>query len=123
MGWGADLIGYRATVTALEALKFEFGDGAIFVVGPTVNYAVYHELGTAKMEARPFARPAAERVQANLSSKVEEYLEEPVTTASEEAIVRSAALALESEMKRIVKDKDIWDTGTLHGSISVEKVS
>lgn len=123
MSWGASVAGIGSTVRLLEALRFDFDDGAIYVVGPTVHYAVYHELGTSKMDARPFARPAAERVQANLDSAAGQFLDGDVVEASEDALVRSVALAVEAEMKRIVEAKGIWDTGALHGSISAERVN
>lgn len=121
-GWGTTMVGYGQTVGILNSLRMEFGDGVMFVAGPTVKYAVHHERGTSKMEARPFARPAAERVQANLTNSIGEFLDTSLTRASEEAVVRGAALSVEKEMKRIVKAKGIWDTGTLHASISVERV-
>jgi TP901-1 ORF40-like protein. len=33
------------------------------VIGTEVPYAIYHELGTRKMVARPFAKPVAEKFQ------------------------------------------------------------
>jgi phage gpG-like protein len=112
------ITGLVDAIDVLQQLKIEYSSGATYVVGPTVEYAVYHELGTSKMEARPFAQPAAERVQADIEGKARPFLK----GRDEEAIVRAVALAVEAEMKRIVKQKEIWDTGTLHASIGVEKV-
>jgi hypothetical protein len=114
------LMGLDDALAVFEALQFQFDGDAVYVVGPTVEYAVYHELGTSKMEARPFAAPAAERVEANLEAHIGRFLDTP--TPDERAVVHAAALAVEREMKRIVEEKDIWDTGTLHGSIGVERV-
>jgi len=122
-GWGATIVGYGSTVNLLESLRFEFGDGAIFVVGPTVKYAVFHELGTSKMKARPFARPAAERIQANLASEITEFLDVDVWEATEDDLARSTALAVQREMQRIITQKDIIDTGAMRASVSVEKVN
>jgi len=118
-GWGMSISGLDATLDLFDELSMQFEGNTTYVVGPTVKYAIWHEIGTSKMEARPFAQPAAERVQANLESKIEPFLEGPPT---EEALVRATALAVEREMKRIVKAKDIWDTGSLHASIGVEPV-
>jgi phage gpG-like protein len=118
-GWGMSLSGLVDAIDVLQQLKIEYSSDATYIVGPTVEYAVHHELGTSKMEARPFAQPAAERVQQDLEGKARPFLK---GGGGEEAIVRAVALAVEAEMKRIVKQKNIWDTGTLHASIGVEKI-
>jgi phage gpG-like protein len=118
-GWGMSITGLVDAIDVLQQLTIEYNLEATYIVGPTVEYAVYHELGTSKMEARPFAKPAAERVQQDLEGKARPFLE---GGGGEEAVVRAVALAVEAEMKRIVKQKDIWDTGTLHSSIGVEKI-
>jgi phage gpG-like protein len=118
-GWGMSITGLVDAIDVFHQLTIEYNSGATFIVGPTVEYAVHHETGTSKMEARPFAKPAAERVQQDLEGKARPFLE---GGGGEEAVVRAVALAVEAEMKRIVKQKDIWDTGTLHSSIGVEKI-
>lgn len=124
MGFGMTLTGIESTIQLFEALSFEFDDGTLYIAGPTVDYAVYQEVGTSKMEARPFVRPAAERVRANLSTKVDQVLQDvDVAEASEDELVRGAALAVQNEMKRIADAKGIRDTGALIASISIEKVS
>lgn len=123
-GWGTTLVGHASTVSLLESLRFEFGDGGtIHVVGPTVRYSVFHELGTSKMKARPFAKPAAERVQANLDGAIDRFLDVPLVDADEDAMARAAALAVQREMQRIITQKDIIDTGTMRSSVSIQKVS
>lgn len=122
-GWGTSLVGYASTVNLLQSLRMEFDDGAVYVVGPTVRYAVFVDRGTSKMEGRPFAKPAAERVQANLETEVDRILEGDILGADEDAIVRSAALAVEREMKRIITQKGAVDTGAMRASVTVEKVS
>lgn len=123
LGWGMRLAGVDTTVALLNRLRMEFDDGAIYVAGPTVEYAVYQELGTSDIEARPFMRPAAERVQANLSTYVDRMIDVPLVEASEDQLVRGAALAVQAEGKRIADAKDIRDTGALIASISIEKVN
>lgn len=121
-GWGVNLVGYAATLEFFQDVHARFNENVTYIVGPTVNYAIYHELGTSKMEARPFARPAAERVQANLDSKVDRFLEVGILEAGEGALVRATALAVQREMQTIIEQKDIWDIGTLHGSVTIERV-
>lgn len=117
MNLGVSLSGFAAAEQALDAIRFEYEGDTVYVCGPTVNYAIYNELGTSKMDARPFARPAAERVQQNLG-----MAERFVSGSGEAALVRAVALAVEDEMKRIVRQKGIYDTGTLHASISIQEV-
>jgi len=74
------------------------------------------------MKARPFAKPAAERVQANLEGAIDQFLDVPLVDADENAVARAAALAVQREMQRIITRKDIIDTGTMRSSVSVERV-
>jgi hypothetical protein len=113
------IAGVVDAIDVLQQLKIEYSSNATYIVGPTVEYAVHHELGTSKMEARPFAQPAAERVRQDLEGKARPFLD---GGGGEEAIVRAVALAVEAEMKRIVTQKGIIDTGNLRASIGVEKV-
>lgn len=122
MAWGINVVGYATAVDALRSIQFDASDGAVKVVGPTVSYAVYHELGTSKMEARPFAQPAAERVQKNLESVVGEFLDVSIAEADQAALTNAAALAVKREMQDIIKDKDIWDTGSMHASVSIAEL-
>jgi hypothetical protein len=123
MGWGMTLAGFANAVNVLEAIKAEWSGGTLYLVGPTVRYAIYNELGTSKMEARPFMEPAAERVQAN----PEAYATRMASThgidiSSESGFVRALALAVQDESKRIANAKGVRDTGDLIASISIEKI-
>lgn len=123
MSWGVTLSGLGAAMDALDSLRFEIDDGVIYVAGPTVNYAVYQDQGTSSIEARPFVRPAAERVERNLGTKVSQLAQaQNLALADEDDIVRAAALAVQNEMKQIADRKDIRDTGQLINSISIEQV-
>jgi len=122
MSWGLSISGLATTKAALEALKFDVDDETAYIVGPTVNYAVFVDRGTSKMEARPFVRPAAERVQANLETEVGRFLDGDLNDSSMDAITRAAALAVQREMQRIITQKGAVDTGTLRSSISIQEV-
>jgi hypothetical protein len=123
MSWGLSISGLATTMQLLESLQFSVGDEAAYIVGPTVNYAVFVDRGTSKMEARPFVRPAAERVQANLETEVGRFLDGDLGDSSMDAITRAAALAVQREMQRIITQKGAVDTGTLRSSVSVARVS
>lgn len=46
------------------------GGDIILVVGSPVEYAVYVEFGTSKMEAQPYLRPALEEVEKDYRGKI-----------------------------------------------------
>lgn len=119
MSWGARLVGFGNALELFEDVRVRYEGETVYVVGPTVEYAVYQDRGTSSIEARPFVAPAAERVQANHAELAGRFLDGPPT---EESVVRATALAVEREMKQIVTDKDIIDTGALRASITTEKI-
>lgn len=123
-GWGVAVSGLVETVEMFRDIQFAWNSGTLYLAGPTVNYAVHNEYGTSKMEARPFVRPAAERVQ----NDPKRYATEMASThgidiSTEEGFVRALALAVQNEAKHIADQKDIRDTGDLIASITIEKVS
>jgi hypothetical protein len=122
-GWGTSITGLATAIDVFESIKFQWSGGSVFVVGPTVSYAVHNELGTSKMEARPFMRPAAERVQSDPERFASEIAaSQGIDISTEEGFVRALALAVQNEAKRIANQKDVRDTGDLIASISIEKV-
>ena len=125
MSWGVSLAGFDAATDMFDQITADFDGGdTTYIAGPTVEYAIYNELGTSKMEARPFARPAAERVQTNTATEVRRISSsQGIPLSSEENIIRCAALAVQDRMKRIADQKDIRESGNLIASIRIEKVS
>lgn len=122
-GWGVQVVGLDAVVDLLEEIQLSWDGDTVYVVAPTVEYAIWHEIGTASMEARPFARPAAERVQAAPVQKAQAVAAaQGIDISTKEGFVEALALAVEREMKQIIEEKDIWDTGTMHGSVTVAEV-
>lgn len=121
--WTVTVNGIGQTEAALQSLAEQYGGDAVWVAGPTVSYAIHNEYGTSKMEARPFMRPAAERVDANLEHHVKKVAQSSgLSLTSHDDAVRAAALAVQNEAKKIADRKDIRDTGTLINSISVERI-
>lgn len=122
-GWGVRLIGYDAAIDALESLKFVWNGERLILVGPTVSYAVYQELGTSKMAARPFMRPAAERVKADPAHYAGQVAgAQNIDISTETGFLRAVALAVQNEAKRIADQKDVRDTGDLIASITIEEI-
>jgi len=124
MSWGTTITGFDAATELIEGVSADFDGDTTYIAGPTVEYAIYNEKGTSKMEARPYARPAAERVEANTASEVRRIAaSQGIPLSSEENIIRCAALAVQDRMKRIADRKDVRDTGDLIASIRIQKVS
>lgn len=121
-GFTMKLIGFSAVLDYLESMKMS--GGTVYVVGPTVEYAVHQEFGTSSQSARPFMRPALGRVQSDPAGEVRRVASsQGITLDGEEPIVRSAALAVEDHAKRIANAKNIRDTGALINSIEARRVS
>lgn len=110
-GWGIVTQGFTETLAAFEALEIQAQDDTIYVVGSSVEYAIYQELGTSKMSAQPYLRPAAEAVSARFDT-IAEQADGPGD------IVRRMALAIEAEAKQ----RAPVDTGTLRNSIKAERI-
>jgi hypothetical protein len=123
-GWGLSITGVAKVVSLFEQLQISFDGDTVYLVGPSTEYAVYHELGTSKIEARPFMRPAAERVQANLVGYVKRMSRsQGIPLTSEANVVKCAALAVQTEAKKIADQKDVRDTGQTIASIKAVKES
>lgn len=50
------------TGTLKNSIRSEFPSPTKAIIAPHTDYAIYVELGTQKMRARPYMRPAAEKV-------------------------------------------------------------
>lgn len=123
-GWSIGLIGFDALRGLLDRIQMSFDGGTVYVVGPTVEYAIYQELGTSSQDARPFMRPALGRVQSNPAGEIRRVASsQGIRLDGEEPIVRAAALAVEDHAKRIADAKGIRDTGALINSIEARQVS
>lgn len=123
-GWGTTLSGFASAINVLESIKMQWEGGTLYVAGPTVNYAVYQEEGTSKLKARPFMRPAAERVKADPEGYAQRVASsQGINISNEAGFVRALALAVQDEAKRIADAKDIRDSGDLIASITIEDVS
>lgn len=123
-GWRTSITGLASTVDVFKALKMEWSGNTLYIAGPTVEYAVEQELGTRHIEARPYMRPAAERVQADPEAYANRMASSHgIDISSEEGFVRALTLAVQNEGKRIADAKGVRDTGALIASISIERVS
>lgn len=107
------------------SLQEEFGDriddwsgGGTAYVGSAVEYAVFLEYGTSKMDPKPFFRPAIAEATADIEGFIESHTETSVDGIdSADELVKTIALTLERRVKEIITDKGLIDTGTLRASV------
>jgi len=116
----AEIEGFRRVLESLDDLEEDFGDdGAGWLVGTAVEYAIYLEFGTSDMDPKPFFRP----VLAEVSTKgVRPFIAENSEYALGElddidSILAALALGIERRIKEIITRKSLIDTGTLRASI------
>jgi len=118
-GWGLSVTGISSALEMFDSVKMRWNDDELYLVGPTVSYAVYQEQGTSSIEARPFMRPAAERVRSDPEAMLTKY--GPQTPQA--GPVETLAIAVQNEAKRIADRKGVRDTGTLISSITYQQVN
>lgn len=84
---------------------------AVRFVADGVEYGLFQEMGTSRMPAHPFMRPAVEAVRPGFARAFEQ-----VTTIEQaEAVVEKTA----RDVERIAKQNAPVDTGALRNSIHV----
>jgi hypothetical protein len=114
-----NLDGLEAAINRLEQLEDDVETLTTYTVGTAVEYSLYLEFGTSKMDAKPFFRPAINEIRAQ---GVDGFIAHNTRTSVEtlpdaDAVIRVLALALERRVKEIITDKGLIDTGTLRASI------
>jgi hypothetical protein len=113
-------------IRGVEAHKRELQDEAenwanpsgTWHVGTAVEYSVYLEFGTSKMDPKPFFRPALAEAERDLSA----FVRDNTQTSLEQIdgpreLVRIIAFALERRVKEILTEKGLIDTGVLRASV------
>lgn len=106
-----ELEGLSETIEDLERLEERWTGQQQWLVGTSVEYAIYLEFGTSEMDPKPFFRPAVDRVQ----SKIEDIAD---GADSIDDLLSRVAIALEREVKQVITKKGLIDTGTLRASIT-----
>lgn len=114
-----DLDGLGKIQEALEDKKAEISNPETWYVGTHIEYAIYLEFGTSKMDPKPFFRPALNVLRAKGSDGVIRQNTEldPSTIEDVDTYIRALAFAMEKLIKRIITQKVLVDTGTLRASI------
>lgn len=110
--WGAAMMGLDAVTDSLDAVDESWGSSATWVVGSNVEYSVYQEFGTSKMEAQPHLRPAVEQVMRSEADQLADQAD------SADELVKLIALAVERRTKELAP----VEFGTLKASYAAERV-
>jgi len=93
--------------------------GGTWVVGTAVEYSIYLEFGTSKMDPKPFFRPVLAEAQRNLSEFVRSNTEKTLSDIeSPEELVRTIAFAVERRVKEVITEKGLIDTGAMRASVA-----
>lgn len=113
-------LGVDATLDMFDEVQAQWDEETdqVMIVAPTVNYAVYQERGTTDIDARPYMRPAADRVNANPEAMLARY----GSAAPDAGTIETLAIALQNEAKKIADRKGVRDTGALINSITYEQL-
>lgn len=114
-GFDAD---FDELVETLEDMQDEVGESGTHYIGTAVEYSVYLEFGTSKMDPKPFFRPALAEARRDLEGFIRENSRktlQQIDTADE--LARTIAFALERRVKEIITEKDLIESGTLRASV------
>jgi len=113
-----DLDGKDELQASIAELQEDYREPGDWYVGTAVEYAIYLEFGTSKMDAKPFVRPAVHAYQSNLKAAI---ATDTRTTLAEigsaEELVQTVAIGLERRIKRIITAKGLIETGTMRASV------
>lgn len=110
MGNNIDVDGLSGVLTTLEGVKPDNKTTA-WEVGSDVEYSIYVEYGTSKMQAQPYLRPAVNQTMREAdkylarADDVDEFIELLAKSVEEKATARAPV-----------------DTGRLKRSITAEKI-
>lgn len=106
---GISMLGFDGV---MEALDYDGFGTKEYRVGTNVEYAVYVEFGTSRMEAQPYLRPAVEQAVTEMDTIAD-------SADSPDELVEQLALRIEE----LAKKRAPVDTGTLRNSIEAQRVA
>ncbi|QLH77455.1 hypothetical protein HZS55_09170 [Halosimplex rubrum] len=113
-----ELDGLDALETRIEELQEDYREPDNWFVGTAVEYAIFLEFGTSKMDAKPFVRPAVHAYQSNLEAAIATDTRKTLDDIdSAEELVQTIAFGLERRIKRIITAKGLIETGTMRASV------
>jgi hypothetical protein len=119
MSFELDVGGFEQALDEVDDTLDDLKTAQRYLVGTNVEYAIYLEAGTSKMDAKPFFAPAINEVRLQ---GVDGFIRHNTKTSVEQLdtvnrVLQVLALALERRIKEIITQKGLIDTGTLRASI------
>jgi len=106
------MLGYAALKKSFEGMMP--GKTDVWEIGPETDYDVYIEYGTSRMPARPCVKTGSEKAMAKmdqLASKAKDFND----------FLRLLALSTEREIKTVIQEWSVIDTGNYFRSVTAEK--
>jgi len=98
-GWGVSLNGFGGVLTTLQSIQTRFGTDAVYVTGPTAEYAVDLETGRANHPPYPFAGPAVEDYKRDPAAFMARNTELDLgAIGGGDELVKTVALAMQRQM-------------------------
>jgi hypothetical protein len=106
-------------INELDQLEADVSTIGTYTVGTGVEYAVYLEFGTSKMDAKSFFGPAINEVRLEGVPGFIAHNTRTTVGAQDtvDDVLRVLAFALERRIKEIIAAKGLIDTGTLRASV------
>lgn len=116
---GVDLQGLEELESQLAEQQARWSGGGMWVVGTAVEYSVFLEYGTSKMDPKPFFRPALNEARwKGIPQFIDDHTrKDPDDITSAPELVQTLAFALERRVKEIITTRGLIDTGTLRASV------
>ena len=113
------LDGFEAAINELDQLEEDVSTIGTYTIGTGVEYSVFLEFGTSKMDAKPFFGPAINEVRLQGVPGFIRHNTQTTVDAQEtiDDVIRVLAFALERRIKQIITQKGLIDTGTLRASV------
>lgn len=117
--WSIELEGVEQKLEEINDAIEDVTTAKSYLVGTAVEYSVYLELGTSKMDAKPFFKPAINEVRIQGIDGFIRHNTGIDVDALEtlDRVLKVLAFALERRIKQIITQKGLVDTGTLRASV------
>jgi hypothetical protein len=113
-----DVSGLAAIRGDIDDLSDDIERPGTWYVGTGVEYSIYLEFGTSKMDPKPFFRPAVAEAKRDSDSFIQRHEQvNPETIDDVDTYIKVLALAIENRVKEIITEKGLVDTGTLRASV------
>jgi hypothetical protein len=118
-GWDVDVSGIESTAAAIDERAADM-EGAVYICGTNVEYAIFQEKGTSEISPNPFLQPAIDTVMAERADSLADEADGPAD------LVRRIAFAIEGEAKHFastgVPPGPDEVTSNLKNSIRAERI-